>query len=264
MRLSSGDDEQHAVLARAGARRCGWLARSSTSTIAPSGRPRRSTPATRASTRSPCSTLCISRGGRNRSAPPSSRHEEAEAVGMALDAPGNEMRSLRDEQRACAVADDLARRAPVAARPRSNALRSSRLHPEPLAEVSSRDAERPARSALRGCTRGSVSARIRGRSRRNRIAAPPAVSSARVHAPFRCRFSRWLHCLELCSVRISPPAEVAELVDALGSGPSGGNTVGVRVPSSAPSFSKARSGRDTSGTLALAPYVGAFQARDRS
>src|SRR6267378_8715349 len=31
-----------------------------------------------------------------------------------------------------------------------------------------------------------------------------------------------------------PFAEVAELVDALGSGPSGGNTVGVRVPSSAP------------------------------
>src|SRR5882762_7082807 len=45
-----------------------------------------------------------------------------------------------------------------------------------------------------------------------------------------------------------PFAEVAELVDALGSGPSGGNTVGVRVPSSAPAslqqdsnrFSKAR------------------------
>src|SRR6185295_16875938 len=34
--------------------------------------------------------------------------------------------------------------------------------------------------------------------------------------------------------RISDLAEVAELVDALGSGPSGGNTVGVRVPSSAP------------------------------
>src|SRR3974390_1439964 len=33
-----------------------------------------------------------------------------------------------------------------------------------------------------------------------------------------------------------PFAEVAELVDALGSGPSGGNTVGVRVPSSAPRF----------------------------
>src|SRR5258706_5432962 len=32
-----------------------------------------------------------------------------------------------------------------------------------------------------------------------------------------------------------PFAEVAELVDALGSGPSGGNTVGVRVPSSVPS-----------------------------
>src|SRR6266702_4593496 len=31
-----------------------------------------------------------------------------------------------------------------------------------------------------------------------------------------------------------PFAEVAELVDALGSGPSGGNTVGVRVPSSVP------------------------------
>src|SRR3977135_832036 len=45
-----------------------------------------------------------------------------------------------------------------------------------------------------------------------------------------------------------PFAEVAELVDALGSGPSGGNTVGVRVPSPAPAspqqdsnrFSKAR------------------------
>src|SRR5207244_12932598 len=45
-----------------------------------------------------------------------------------------------------------------------------------------------------------------------------------------------------------PFAEVAELVDALGSGPSGGNNVGVRVPSSAPAsiqqdsnrFSKAR------------------------
>src|SRR6266849_7413765 len=35
-----------------------------------------------------------------------------------------------------------------------------------------------------------------------------------------------------------PFAEVAELVDALGSGPSGGNTVGVRVPSSAPSSAR--------------------------
>src|SRR6266704_3205081 len=35
-----------------------------------------------------------------------------------------------------------------------------------------------------------------------------------------------------------PFAEVAELVDALGSGPSGGNTVGVRVPSSAPNPAK--------------------------
>ena len=31
-------------------------------------------------------------------------------------------------------------------------------------------------------------------------------------------------------------AQVAKLVDALGSGPSGGNTVGVRVPSWAPGF----------------------------
>ena len=31
-------------------------------------------------------------------------------------------------------------------------------------------------------------------------------------------------------------AQMAELVDALGSGPSGGNTVGVRVPSSAPAL----------------------------
>lgn len=31
-------------------------------------------------------------------------------------------------------------------------------------------------------------------------------------------------------------AEVAEVVDALGSGPSGSNPVGVQVPSSAPTF----------------------------
>ena len=31
-------------------------------------------------------------------------------------------------------------------------------------------------------------------------------------------------------------AEVAELADAPGSGPGGGNTVGVRLPTSAPSF----------------------------
>jgi hypothetical protein len=34
-------------------------------------------------------------------------------------------------------------------------------------------------------------------------------------------------------------AQVAELVDALGSGPSGGNTVGVRVPSWAPKIKQA-------------------------
>ena len=48
------------------------LTRSSTSTISPSGRPRRSVPVTRTATRSPCSTLCISRGFRNTSSPPSS------------------------------------------------------------------------------------------------------------------------------------------------------------------------------------------------
>src|SRR5690242_20370160 len=35
-------------------------------------------------------------------------------------------------------------------------------------------------------------------------------------------------------IEFASPAEVAELVDAHGSGPCGGNTVGVRVPSSAP------------------------------
>src|SRR5690606_40796944 len=49
---------------------------SSTSTITPSRRPRRSRPVTLASARSPCSTLRISYGGRNRSSPSPLRSEE--------------------------------------------------------------------------------------------------------------------------------------------------------------------------------------------
>ncbi len=48
------------------------LARDSTSTISPSGRPRRSKPTRLADARSPCSTLCISRDDRYRSSPPAS------------------------------------------------------------------------------------------------------------------------------------------------------------------------------------------------
>ena len=83
------------------------LARSSTSTMEPSLRPRRSTPVTRASTMSPCRALCICLGPRKRSSLPSSGLQEAEAVGVADDLALDEPGLVGDEDRAAAVAHDL-------------------------------------------------------------------------------------------------------------------------------------------------------------
>ncbi len=64
-----------------------WLARSSTSTMCPSRRPRRSTPVTRASTVSPCSALCISLGPRKRSSRPSSGLRKPKPSGCPMTLP---------------------------------------------------------------------------------------------------------------------------------------------------------------------------------
>jgi hypothetical protein len=84
------------------------FARSSTSTTAPSGRPRWSRPLTRTAARSPCIIWRISPGGRNTDGLPSSGTRKAVAVGMALDAPGDERNAPCHEQAARAVLHHLA------------------------------------------------------------------------------------------------------------------------------------------------------------
>ena len=74
--------------------------RSMTSTISPSGRPRRSVPPTRASTRSPCSTLLISCSGRKRSCPPSSRIRKPKPSRWPCTWPDDQIGARRDEQQA--------------------------------------------------------------------------------------------------------------------------------------------------------------------
>ena len=65
-----------------------WLlARETTSTMVPSRRPRRSVPVTFASTRSPCSTFCISLSDRNRSSPGSSGMTKPKPSRCALTLP---------------------------------------------------------------------------------------------------------------------------------------------------------------------------------
>ena len=83
-------------------------ARSSTSTIAPSRRPRASTPVTRAITRSPCITSRMTFGGRNRSSPSSSGIKKPKAVGMTDDAPTHHVHLLRQAVEAAAVTVQLA------------------------------------------------------------------------------------------------------------------------------------------------------------
>ena len=112
---------------------------------------------------------------------------------------------------------------------------------------------RPARAASRGCPRGSAAARrsaalaLVERVARCAARSPSACVARAVRGHFHLGFICIGWALRLES---APHAEVAELVDALGSGPSGGNTVGVRVPSSAPApVSRPSAGfRDGQGT----------------
>src|SRR5690554_3188470 len=81
--------------------------RSSTSTIRPSSLPRYS-PSILARTRSPCSTLSISRGERKRSGPPSSRSKKTESVAMALHTAREELKLGIDLNLALPVDENLA------------------------------------------------------------------------------------------------------------------------------------------------------------
>ncbi len=135
---------------------------------------------------------------------------EAVAVGMALDAPGDEIELGGDQDCALAIAQDLA-----VALHRAQALRE---------RVALRRLDR---EALRELLVAERHAALRERPQ-NELAARDRMLVAR-----RFAFAMRVGCA--CDVTLCGPfAEVAELVDALGSGPSGGNTVGVRVPSSAP------------------------------
>ena len=112
------------------------FARSSTSTIAPTGRPRWSRPVD--AHRGAVAVHHLAHLGRPAGTdrgPPSSRHEEAVAVGMAFDAAGDERDALRDEQRAGAVLHHLARALERARAPASNALRARALDAQALARA---------------------------------------------------------------------------------------------------------------------------------
>ena len=219
-------DEEDAVLARAAARRARCCARSSTSTILPSGRPRRSMPAMRATTRSPCSTFCISLRPRKRSGPPSSRTRKPKPSGWPCTRPRTRSSFVDDADRVAAVADDLA----VAlhrGEPRAETRRARcGLHVAAALRARPRGPERPARSALRRiasrlgsgssyCSLARVMRAARARSRISGAAAyaaawpfalihlidqapsvriPPSRPGGGIGRRTRFRSWRWQHC----------------------------------------------------------------------
>ena len=107
MRLFSGTTKSTpcSLRSRPTTRRC---ARSSTSTILPSGRPLRSMPEMRAMTRSPCSTFLHLAGTEKEIGPAFLAYEKAVAVGMAVHDAAHEIELGDDADRVASVAHDLA------------------------------------------------------------------------------------------------------------------------------------------------------------
>ena len=98
-----GHEEQHAVLGVQAADDAAVARARALRRLRRSARPRWSRPPTRTAARSPCMSWRISAGGRKIELPAVVGNEEAVAVGMAFDAPGDERDALRDEQAPGAV-----------------------------------------------------------------------------------------------------------------------------------------------------------------
>ena len=83
--------------------------RSMTSTISPSGLPRRSAPVIRVSTRSPCSTLAHLMFGEHKIGSAIVANQKSETVAMALHLSGQQIGARRHQQQASAITHDAAR-----------------------------------------------------------------------------------------------------------------------------------------------------------
>ena len=134
---------------------------SATSTTSPMARPRMSRPEMRTAARSPCISWRISAGVRTIVAPLGRARENPCAVGMALDATGDEREAPRHQQAAGAVLHHVAPRARARQRALEFAPRMA-WDVQPRRELLARERRargvQRAEDALRSQRRGSISA----------------------------------------------------------------------------------------------------------